>query len=60
MTDNSKIRYTFHNKDGEVVEMTFTILQIEGMVGGFMNYVQNELKEMGFGEIDKVYRVLLI
>lgn len=60
MNDNSKIKYNFHNKEGEVVEMTFTIIEIEGMVGGFMNYVQEQLKDMDFGEIESVYRTLLI
>lgn len=60
MNDSSKIKYTFHNKNGETVEMTFTIVEIEGMVGGFMNHVQEQLNENEFGEIDKVYRMLLI
>lgn len=60
MTDETKIKYTFYNKDGEVVEMNFTIVEIEGMIGGFMSRIQELLDEMGFGEIDKVYRMLII
>lgn len=60
MTDNSKIKYTFHNEDGEIAEMTFTIVEIEGMVGGFMKYVLEHLLENGFGMPTQVYRMLLI
>ena len=60
MNENTKIKYTFHNKEGEVVEMIFTILQIEGMIGGFMDYVQNELDAMEFGKPTEIYRILEI
>ena len=60
MNDDTKIRYTFHNKDGETVEMTFTILQVEGMTGGFIKHVQDHLTEIGFGRPESVYRMLLI
>ena len=60
MTENTKIKYTFHNEIGETVEMTFTILQIEGMVGGFINHVQKVLDEIGFGKPTEVYRLLLM
>lgn len=60
MTDNTKIKYTFHNEIGEIVEMTFTIVEIEGMVGGFIKCVQETLDEMGFGKPTEVYRMLLV
>jgi len=60
MTHQTKINYTFHNEEGETVDMTFTILQIEGMVGGFMKHVQKQLDEIEFGNITKVYRTLLL
>ncbi|MGM0835996.1 MAG: hypothetical protein ACQEV7_07555 [Bacillota bacterium] len=60
MTEDTRIKYTFHNEIGETVEMTFTMLQIEGMIGGFINYVQEELGEMGFGKPTKIYRILLV
>lgn len=60
MNDNTKIKYTFHNQHGETVDMTFTILEIEGTVGGFISEVTKTLDEMGFGDITEVYRMLLI
>lgn len=60
MNDNSRIKYTFHNESGEVVEMTFTIVEIEGMTGGFMKAIQKELDDMGFGKPKEVYRMLLM
>lgn len=60
MTENTKVRYTFHNEIGETVEMTFTMIQIEGATGGFINYVQKELDELGFGKPTEIYRMLLI
>lgn len=60
MNDNTKIKYTFHNEKGETVEMTFTIIQIEGMTGGFINHVQEFLDEIGFGKPKEVYRMPLI
>jgi len=60
MNDDFKIKYTFHNKDGETVDMTFTMVEIEGMVGGFINHLRKHLKENGFGEVVEVYRMLLI
>lgn len=60
MNDNTKIKYTFHNEIGETVEMTFTMIQIEGAIGGFINMIQEQLDEMGFGKPTQVYRMLLI
>lgn len=60
MTEQTKIKYTFRNEYGETVEMTFTMIQIEGMVGGFINHVQKELNEMGFGKPVEVHRTLLM
>lgn len=55
-----KIKYTFHNEIGEIVEMTYTILQVEGMVDGFIKHMQEQLDEIGFGKPTEVYRTLLI
>lgn len=60
MNSNTKIKYTFHNQHGETVDLTFTILEIEGTIGGFMSKVQETLDEMNFGDITEVYRMLLI
>jgi len=60
MTDKTKIRYIFHNKDGETVTMTFTILEIEGITGGFIKYANKQLKEMDFGKVTEIYRTLLL
>jgi len=60
MTDDTQIRYVFHNEDGETATMTFNILQIEGMTGGFINYVNKQLKEMNFGKVAEIYRTLLL
>ena len=60
MDENTKIKYTFHNEFGETIDMTFTIIQIEGMKGGFINNVQQELDVIGFGKPTEVYRMLLI
>lgn len=60
MNDNTKIKYTFHNQHGETVDLTFTILEIEGTVGGFMAKVNETLDGIGFGDVTEVYRMLLI
>lgn len=60
MNENTRIKYTFHNEIGETVEMIFTMLQVEGMTGGFINHVLTELDEMGFGKPTKIYRILLM
>lgn len=60
MNEDTKIKYTFHNEIGETVEMTWTILQIEGMTGGFIKHVQKHLDEIGFGKPTAVFRMLLI
>jgi len=60
MNENTKIKYLFHNALGETVAMTFTILEVEGAVGGFMKMVQKELDEMDFGKVTKVNRLLLL
>ena len=58
MDDSTKIKYTFYNETGETVVMTFTILQVEGMQGGFMKCVQGALHDIEFGKIDKVERMM--
>lgn len=58
MNDNTKIYYTFHNKSGDTMNFTFTIVEIESMKGGFTNYMQSILDEVGFGEIEKTYRLM--
>lgn len=60
MNDNTKIKYTFHNKIGETVEMTFTMTQIECMEGGFRKFIMEELVDMNFGDIAKIYRMVLV
>lgn len=60
MKSDTKIKYTFHNEIGETVDMTFTIIEIEGMEGGFINCVLESLDDMGFGNPVEVYRTLLL
>lgn len=60
MTENTKIKYVFHNKHSETVDMTFTMLQIEGMTGGFINHVLKLLDEMGFGKPTEIYRMMVL
>ena len=60
MHDNTIIKYTFHNANGETVDMKFTILQIECMKGGFKEHVQKLLDDMDFGKPTKVYRMMAI
>lgn len=60
MNNDTKIRYTFHNQHDETIEMTFTILEVEGTAGGFMSEVTKTLNEMDFGDVTEVERALLI
>lgn len=60
MNDDTKIKYTFHGEFGDVVSMTFTMIEIEGMHGGFMRHIEDLLEDMVFGKITKVYRMLLL
>lgn len=60
VNDQAQIKYTFHNASGETVEMTFTIMQIKGTTGGFMNKVNELLELMEFGKPTEVYRMLVL
>ena len=60
MKGDTKIKYVFHNEYSESIDLTFTIVEIEGMKGGFMNHVLNMLEEIGFGKPVEVYRILMM
>lgn len=59
MTDDTKIQYHFYNEKGETTSMTFSLIEIEGAVGGFMKQAQKMVNAVGFGEIKKVVRILV-
>lgn len=60
MDDNTKINYIFTNELGETVNMTFTIVEVEGMTGGFINHILEHLNEVGFGEPTNVRRLVTL
>ena len=59
MKPDTKIKYTFRNNIGETVEMVFTIMQVEGATGGFVNHVTDVLDELGFGLPVEINRIIL-
>lgn len=60
MSDKTKINYIFTNEHNETVKMSFTIIEVEGMEGGFVKHVLEHLNEVGFGEPTSVRRIVAL
>lgn len=60
MSDNTKINYIFTNEHNETVNMSFTMIEVEGMEGGFMKHILDHLNEVGFGEPTSVRRIVVL
>lgn len=46
LDENNLIRYTVEDKNGEVVQTTFTLQQIEGSVPNFYQVLKDALRDL--------------